>query len=78
MSYRFFQNKDCEFFPCVETESLSGFSCLFCYCPLYPFADCGGKHRLAGKNTKDCSECLLPHENYDYIIEKLREYYPFD
>ena len=34
-NYDFFQNKQCEYFPCHETDDEEGFSCLFCYCPLY-------------------------------------------
>lgn len=34
-SYRFFQNKECEYFPCHKTENEEEFNCLFCYCPLY-------------------------------------------
>ena len=34
-SYRFFQNKSCEYFPCHEIKDSGDFNCLFCYCPLY-------------------------------------------
>lgn len=34
-SYRFFQNRACEFFPCHAVEDVEKFNCLFCYCPLY-------------------------------------------
>ena len=33
--YAFFQNRDCEYFPCHETKHPEDFNCLFCYCPLY-------------------------------------------
>ena len=73
MSYRFFQNSECEYFPCHKTADLDTFSCLFCFCPLYPRADCGGTYYILDNGLKDCSMCLIPHENYDYIIDKLKE-----
>ena len=33
--YAFFQNTDCEYFPCHKTAHPERFNCLFCYCPLY-------------------------------------------
>ena len=42
-SYRFFQKKSCEYFPCHKVKDSSEFNCLFCYCPLYALGDnCGG------------------------------------
>ena len=69
MSYRFFQNKQCEYFPCHEGD----LNCLFCFCPLYRFIECGGSPRWI-KGVKDCSECSLPHDEdgYDYIIDCLK------
>ncbi len=32
MSYKFFENKDCEFYPC---HKVSEQNCLFCFCQLY-------------------------------------------
>ena len=29
--YAFFQNRDCEYFPCHETQHPENFKCLFCY-----------------------------------------------
>lgn len=79
MSYSFFQNSDCEYFPCHKlvtngTDRLdySKFSCLFCFCPLYSNMDCGGQYHILDNGWKDCSSCILPHYNYDYIIQKLR------
>lgn len=75
MNYKFFQNKDCEFFPCHKSEELN---CLFCFCPLYDM-DCGGNFEMIdgenGKKIKDCSNCSLPHskEGYDYVINRLKE-----
>ena len=34
-NYDFFQNKECEYFPCHAGADKESFSCLFCYCPLY-------------------------------------------
>ena len=75
MGYKFFENKDCEFYPCHKTSTIN---CLFCFCPLYNL-DCGGNFKMiTGKNgtlIKDCSNCLIPHsENgYEYIIKKLQD-----
>lgn len=72
MKYKFFQNKSCEFFPCHKVRELNSFNCLFCFCPLYSFKDCGGKYKVLDNGIKDCSGCVLPHYNYQYIIEKLK------
>lgn len=74
-SYRFFENRDCEFFPCHK--DLKNFNCLFCYCPFYAKENCPGRPdyiQVNGKQIKDCTNCLFPHqpENYDKIIELLR------
>ena len=75
-SYRFFQNKDCEYFPCHKVTDSSDFSCLFCYCPLYALGDkCGGNFRYIEMGIKDCSQCLIPHKEngYTYINSKFFE-----
>ncbi len=72
-NFKFFTNRDCEFFPCHKVEDESKFNCLFCYCPLYALGDqCGGNFRYMEDDTKDCSQCLAPHgaNSYDYIISK--------
>ncbi|MBO5726218.1 MAG: metal-binding protein [Clostridia bacterium] len=71
MSYKYFENKKCEFYPCHK--GVENFNCMFCYCPLYPL-DCGGNYVLTN-GIKDCSNCIVPHkaENYDYIINKLSQ-----
>ncbi len=33
-NYKFFNHKECEFFPCHKTNNPNEFNCLFCYCPL--------------------------------------------
>lgn len=69
----FFRNSDCENFPCHKTDDMENFNCLFCYCPLYHFADCGGNHETLPNGIKDCSNCTLPHRDYDTIIERLKK-----
>ena len=75
-NYDFFQNKECEYFPCHEGADKACFSCLFCYCPLYALGDqCGGNFTYLENGIKDCSACLKPHrrENYNKIMEKMPE-----
>lgn len=75
-SHKFFQNRDCEYFPCHETDKPEDFNCLFCYCPLYALGRrCKGNCRYNEEGVKDCSKCLIPHkrENYDYIVGRFRE-----
>lgn len=69
-SYRFFENKDCKYYPCHKgTEHIN---CLFCYCPLYNM-DCPGNYNYIEtehKRIKECTGCTFPHkpENYEVII----------
>ena len=37
--YDFFQNSECEYFPCHKGADPKTFSCLFCYCPLYALGE---------------------------------------
>ena len=72
-SYRFFQNRECEYFPCHKVSDTDVFSCQFCYCPLYTLGDrCGGNFAYTEDGIKDCSACLIPHSpsGYDYINAK--------
>lgn len=74
--YAFFQNRDCEYFPCHETKHPEDFNCLFCYCPLYALGrGCGGNFRYTEAGIKDCSGCLFPHrrENYDRVTARFME-----
>lgn len=74
-SYRFFQNKSCEYFPCHKVKDSGEFNCLFCYCPLYALGDkCGGNCNYTEKGIKDCSNCLIPHspKGYDYINDRFK------
>ena len=72
MSYRHFENKECEYWPCKECLTLN---CLFCYCPLYQYGDCGGDYSRTGNGIKDCSKCKLPHQEGgdDYVNAFLEE-----
>lgn len=75
-SYRFFENKDCQYFPCHKKDG--DFNCLFCYCPLYARQHCPGTPEYLereGKRLKVCTNCTFPHrpENYDTIIRMLKE-----
>ncbi len=67
----FFQNKECEYFPCHKTDNIDDFNCMFCYCPLYMLGDkCGGNYKILDNNVKDCSNCLVPHtKNAHTFIE---------
>ena len=74
--YAFFQNRECEFFPCHETDDPENFNCLFCYCPLYALGRrCGGNFRYNDRGIKDCTRCMIPHrrENYGKITGRHQE-----
>jgi Zn-finger protein len=75
-NYKFFQHKECEFFPCHKVKDVENFNCLFCYCPLYALGDkCGGNFKYNEKGFKDCTDCTLPHRrsNFDYVLGKYNE-----
>ncbi|MBQ6133523.1 MAG: metal-binding protein [Lachnospiraceae bacterium] len=66
-SSRFFQNRDCEFFPCHEIEDIEDFNCLFCFCPLYHLGEnCGGDYTYSKSGKKSCVNCKRPHEKNGY------------
>lgn len=72
-SASFFQNSECEYFPCHQGANEDTFNCLFCYCPLYALGkDCGGDFSYTDKGVKDCTNCLVPHgpKSADYIKKK--------
>lgn len=76
--FKFFQNRECEYFPCHRTRDEEHFNCLFCYCPLYFAGDaCGGNFTLTKTGAKDCSACLIPHSagGYEYILKKLEPFF---
>lgn len=67
MPYDFFQNRDCEYFPCHPGADPETFSCIFCYCPLYALGDkCGGNFSYTENGIKDCTHCLRPHRRECY------------
>lgn len=70
MSYKYFENRSCEYYPCHKLENMN---CLFCFCPLY-LTDCGGNFTTLSNGVKDCSNCTIPHieSNYEYILAKFR------
>ena len=70
-SSRFFENRECEYFPCHE--GLKDFNCMFCYFPMYGKEKCPGNPSYIQKGTrriKVCTNCTFPHqpENYDKVI----------
>lgn len=73
--YKFFQNKECEYFPCHKIENIEDFNCLFCFCPLYMLKDkCGGNFKYTS-GVKDCSDCTITHrrKSHDYVMSKMPE-----
>ena len=74
--YSFFQNRECEYFPCHKGADPETFNCLFCYCPLYALGrKCGGNFRYNEKGFKDCTNCSFPHrkDNYEKVIGRYGE-----
>lgn len=74
--YRFFQNRECEYFPCHQGVPEAEFNCLFCYCPLYALGKkCGGNCAYLENGVKSCMDCAFPHvkDNYDEIIARYAE-----
>lgn len=73
-SYKFHQNRDCEFFPCHKGVREDEFNCLFCYCPLYTLGkECGGNPKFLADGTKSCEECVAPHNGeaaYTFVLSK--------
>jgi len=82
-NYQFFQNRQCEFFPCHQGVSEEEFNCLFCYCPLYALGKkCGGKFFYNSVGNKVCTGCPIPHKKesfalilsrYDEVMELIRK-----
>lgn len=78
-SFNFFQNKDCEFFPCHRVEDEDSFNCLFCYCPLYFDEHCIGDPKYVvngnGQRIRDCSDCEKVHDPafYQCMMDSLRD-----
>jgi len=72
MSYKYFKNDKCEYFPCHDKDT-EFFNCLFCYCPLYHY-DCKGNYEM-NNGIKDCTKCLIPHSKggYEHVMKILLE-----
>lgn len=71
--FSFFQNTQCEYFPCHPEVPKKAFNCLFCYCPLYALGrKCGGNCTYTENGVKDCSRCSFPHwkSNYSLVLER--------
>lgn len=78
MACFFFSHKNCEYFPCHQTDKADSFNCLFCYCPLYYMGPlCGGNFEYMD-SVKDCSNCMIPHQknSYQYIHRRVWEIPP--
>lgn len=74
--YRFFQNRECEHFPCHQGVAEENFNCLFCFCPLYTLGKkCGGNCFYDHKGRKSCKNCAFPHEkdHYDAVMARYGE-----
>ena len=74
-SYKFFENRDCRYYPCHE--NIKEINCLFCYCPMYHLENCPGSPQYRekdGKRLKICTNCTFPHkpENYGEVIARLK------
>ena len=75
-NYRFFQHRECEYFPCHAGVQPEDFNCLFCYCPLYALGRrCGGACTYTKEGLKDCSACAFPHrrDSYEAITGRYKE-----
>ena len=74
--YQFFQNRECEFFPCHTGVEARDINCLFCYCPLYALGErCGGSFVYTEKGVKSCENCAFPHrrESYAAVLRRFPE-----
>lgn len=75
-SYKYFENRDCRYYPCHPGADPDNFNCLFCYCPMYQMTCPGNPSYIEkedGRRIKDCSNCLYPHraEHYEAIMKVL-------
>ena len=68
LHFCFFQNRQCEYFPCHDDVPEEDFNCLFCYCPLYALGKkCGGACTYTEQGIKDCPHCVFPHVRGNYL-----------
>ena len=73
---RFFQNRECRYFPCHQGVPEKEFNCLFCYCPLYMLGKkCGGDYTYTEKGIKSCRDCTFPHysDHYERVTGRFEE-----
>jgi len=75
-SSKFFNNYECEYYPCHKNKKNDELNCLFCFCPLY-YLKCPGNYKILSvgdKKIKDCMDCNFPHipDNYDKIMEIIK------
>lgn len=75
MSYKFFQNTECPYFPCHKGVKKEEFNCLFCYCPLYALGrECGGNFAYLDSGIKSCMGCSKVHkseQSYEHVMSKI-------
>lgn len=74
--FNFYQNRECEYFPCHEGIPEEDFNCLFCYCPLYALGrKCGGGCVYTEHGYKSCAECTFPHwpDNYYKVLARYED-----
>ena len=74
--FNFYQNRECEYFPCHKGVPEADFNCLFCYCPLYALGrKCGGACTYTENGIKSCERCSIPHrrENYEKILARYED-----
>ena len=74
-NYKFFQNTNCEFFPCHNCD-IDEFNCIFCHCPLYPLGkECGGNFTFLENGKKSCENCNIPHTRigYEHIMKNINK-----
>ena len=73
-SFKFTQNRSCEYFPCHDIDE-DKMNCLFCYCPLYALKDeCGGNPKFLENGIKSCEDCIAPHngeKGWDFVNSKM-------
>ena len=73
----FFQNVQCEYFPCHEGVAREEFNCMLCYCPLYALGErCGGAFSYTETGAKNCEACAVPHRGQagvEYVQSRFSE-----
>lgn len=72
-NFKFFQHRQCEYFPCHDAADTTEFNCIFCFCPLYALGEgCGGSFVFNDDGAKDCSSCTIPHspDGYEYVMAR--------